>query len=242
MRLNAVQRLVAASPCVIDVYSGCVLICNGQLCLCLSFLHDPMHICQSRQLNLFKLEHAYIHDTTNICEFKPKHAYVHGAMNICEYAGWSHASSLPQHDVEAALAQTWSGRMPPKTSQFFQNQINLNLNCNQNFMYAQSVDGLYAKKVTQAAEQSQHHQGRTLSGLSVLPQCFTQLECKRGAKKVKSAGTELTLYMKAAQDGTKDRRSIAIMSKVMTSKTCTYQYLVSCDVADDRLHARSAVK
>ena len=63
------------------------------------------------------------------------------------------------------------------------------------------------------------------------------MKFKGGANKVKSEGIELTLYMKAAQDGIKDRRSIVIMSKVMTSNTCTCQYLVSCDVADDHLHA-----
>ncbi len=33
-------------------------------------------------------------------------------------------------------------------------------------------------------------------------------------------GKKLTLKVKAAQDGTKGSRSIAIMSKVMTSNTC----------------------
>ena len=105
--LNAVQRLVVASPCVIDVYSGCILVCNGQFCLCLSFLHDPKHTRQSRQLNL--CTHAYIHDT----------------MNICEHAGWSYASALPQHDVQAAIADTWSGRLPTKTCQFFKFKLTL---------------------------------------------------------------------------------------------------------------------
>ena len=89
----------------------------------------------------------------------------------------------------------------------------------------QLLHGLYEKKGRGilVAEQSQHSKGRKLSGLSVAAQYFTQAKCKGGANKVKSVGLGLTLYMKAAQDGTKDRRSIAIMSKVMTSKTCICQ-------------------
>lgn len=45
--LNAVQGLIAASPGIIDVYSGRILVCYCQLCLRLPFLHAQMHTHQS---------------------------------------------------------------------------------------------------------------------------------------------------------------------------------------------------